>query len=507
MDVESLREREKELRCLYRIQQFTLNPSSPLEDVLHQVVDSLGSGWQRPDSTGACIEYFGRLYRGSKYEPSSPQIRESLRLGGREIGHVSISDSCSDFDSDSVDVFLDEERQLLKSVSDLISNFLEWRHLEVLGQRLSTTGHAHWQWREKVVTAMINCFDGNRFGDTEFYLGGSTERGQASHGSDIDIYLYHLGTQEQRELLKLWLEGWSISIAEMARIQTGEIFPDGILNIQWMNKRPDTKRFPQVRKVGEATAKLGDFQSAPKPEQRTDDVEAMLQRTLLGLSHELRNPLTAIATNLDLLSLELPSKLKAQTVSEAQQALSGISVLITDLMLFLRAETGLEKPPLEETEVESFVMGVVSRLRIKNEKAQIVFLGTEQPGLDLRTRLNRRITERILKNLVTNSIRYSQSDRVLVSVFPHQDDEVVISVRDEGCGIDEIHHDKLFEQFYRLEASRNKLSGGVGLGLPLAQALAKSQNSTLQLISRPGEGTDVRVIFERIDSLSTAEEP
>ena len=78
------------------------------------------------------------------------------------------------------------------------------------------------------------------------------------------------------------------------------------------------------------------------------------------------------------------------------------------------------------------------------------------------------------------------------------DNKVVISVKDEGCGIDEIHHDKLFEQFYRLESSRNKLVGGVGLGLPLAQALAKCQKSQLLFNSRPGEGTDVQIVLGRI---------
>jgi signal transduction histidine kinase len=498
MDVESLREREKELRCLYQVQQFTLNPSSPLEDVFYQIVESLGPGWQRPETTGACIEYFGRSYRSSNYEPSAPRISASLKLGDQEIGQISISDSCPDFDGDSDDVYLEEEEQLLKSVSALLSNFLEWRHLEVLGKRLASSSHSHWQWREKVVAGMIDRFDGNRFGDTEFYLGGSTELGQASHGSDIDIYLFHVGTDEQRELLKLWLEGWSMSIAEMAKIQTGELFPDGIFNVRWLDKTPDTKRHPELRKVGRVTGMPGDSKKAPSSKERTSEVEAMVQRTLLGLSHELRNPLTAVSTNLDLLSQTLPSKLKAQTISDAQQALSAISVLIKDLMLFLRAETGLEKPPLEETELESFLTSVVSRLRLKNDKAQIVFQGKKPPEVDLRARLNRRITERILDALVLNSVRYSQSDQVLISVFPLEDNEVVISVKDEGCGIDVIHHDKLFEQFYRLESSRNKLSGGVGLGLPLAQALAKSQNSKLQLISRPGEGTDVRVIFARL---------
>ena len=494
MDVESLLEREKELRCLYRVQQFTLSPASSLEDVFSRVVECLGSGWQRPESTGARVEYFGRSYPSTKYDSSAPQLHELLTLGGQKIGRISISDICSGFHSD--EIFLDEERELLRSISALLSNFLEWRHLEVLGQRLASSNHSHWQWREKVVHGMLSRFDVERFGHADFYLGGSTERGQASHGSDIDIYLHHTGTENQKNRLKLWLEGWSLSIAEMAKIQTGEIFPDGILNVRWISQSPDTKRFPQLRKIGEFTGGSHDL-SGLNPE-RSGEVEAMVQRTLLGLSHELRNPLTAISTNLDLLSQELTSDLKEQVISDTQQEVSKISVLIRDLMLFLRAETGLERPPLEETELGVFLQSVVSRLRLKNDTAKIILVVEEDPGVKLQARMNPAITERILDALVKNAVRYSQSDQILISVFPSPDNKVVISVKDEGCGIDEIHHDKLFEQFYRLESSRNKLVGGVGLGLPLAQALAKCQKSQLLFNSRPGEGTDVQIVLGRI---------
>ena len=495
MDVDALLEREKELRCLYRVQQLTLHPTLELEDVFLQIVETLGPGWRRPETTGARIEYFGRGYQGSLYSDSSPQLEESLKLGGQEIGRISVSDSYCEVEESSEEAFLPEERHLLKSVAALVSNFLEWRHLEVLGKRLASTNRSHSQWREDTVSAMIRRFDADRFGGTEFYLGGSTQSGQASHGSDIDLFVYHQGTQSQRNGLELWLEGWSLSVAEMARVQLGENFRDGIFHLHWINEPPNTERFSQLRKLGEKSIE----QNSTQPGSRHTEVEEMVQRTLLGLSHELRNPLTVVSTNLDLLGQDIPSELRRQTVQDVQQAVAEMSALLSDLVLFLRAETGIEKPVLEETDLAAFVKSALEQIRRKAEQTEIVFVDQESPSSTGRpmVRLNRKITERILREVVNNAVRYSCQGQVRVSVLFLDDGKPAILVEDEGRGIEEVHLERLFEQFYRLESSRDRATGGVGLGLPLAQALAKSQNSLLRLSSLPNKGTQVWLIFQR----------
>lgn len=493
-DVDCLREREKELRCLYRVQQFTLNPALPLETVFEEVVEAIGPGWQRPETTGACIEYFGHSYESTHYDPTAPHLFEALRLGRQEIGRIFVSDSSLDFNTESTEMFLPEEQQLLKSVADLLSNFLEWRHLEVLGRRLSNA-QSPWSWRERMVVGMVEKFEERQFGPAEFYLDIGLET--TSHRSDIHIFLFHQGTHQQRESLKLWLEGWSLSIAEMVRIQTGEVFPDGILHLHWLEESPGAHNRPELRKLDGADSNKHDDKEPQGSSNTPGDVEEMIQRTLLGLSHELRNPLTVISTNLDLLQEKLPASEKKEIISEVKLAVSRISVLVTDLMLFLRAETGIEKPPLEEVELQGLVGRVVSSYSSLNGVTKVLFRPDEQiPAL--KVPLSRKLTERILRDLIDNAVRYAGSEMIQVSVFPINDNLVVVSVKDEGCGIDEIHHDKLFEQFYRLESSRDRLSGGVGLGLPLARALAKSQNSLLELTSHPGEGTEVKLIFQRV---------
>lgn len=374
-DIDSLREREKELRCLYQVQHWTLGSGLPLKEVLQKVVESLPPGWQRPATTGGCIEYFEQSYISGAYQPTGPQLCEPLLLGGQMIGRVVVSDVGLGTGASSADTFLKEERDLLRGVASLLSNFLEWKHLEVLGEHISP---------------------------------------------------------------------------------------------------PESQTQPQ------ASSLL--------------DMEAMVKRTLLGLSHELRNPLTVITADLDLLRQSLPEQERGEVISEIQQAVSGITSMISDLMLFLRAETGVERPVLEEVEIVPFVQSLVRSYQAEADGKKVAFLGE---GSDLRVRLNRVMTERILRDLIGNGILYSNCDTVQVSVDT-ADDQAIITVKDEGRGIDREHQDKIFEQFYRLESSRDRYSGGVGLGLPLARALARSQNGSLKLVSEPGQGTEVQLIFSPV---------
>lgn len=243
--IETLQEREKELRCLYQIQRLTLAPTTPLETVFERIAEVVGTGWQHPETTGCCIEYFGRRYASANFCAEAPGLTEPVRMGGRAIGSVAVSDQALS----GPDGFLTEERLLLETVSWLVSNFVEWRHLGILGKRFPSSRDTHWQWRERLICGIVEKFDESKFGSAKIHLGGSTERGEATHGSDIDLYIEHQGTGLEKERLLYWLEGWSQSVAEIARIQTGELFPDGVINVVWLNGKLDKVRFPQYRRV------------------------------------------------------------------------------------------------------------------------------------------------------------------------------------------------------------------------------------------------------------------
>ncbi len=243
-ELRDLRERAKELRCLYRVHEIVSRRGQPPAQTFLAVLEAIPEGWQRPESTGARIEYLGRSYVGPGYSSSGQSITEPIRLEGTDVGRIEVSDASIIDDVEMA--FLEEEKELLRNISHRIGEFLEWKHTELLGERATTAG-VHWRWRGAYAEAMAAALDAERFGVLGVYLYGSTEDGKAGPGSDIDLLVVCPGSDAQREQLSLWLEGWSLCLAEFAVQHTGYGFPGGILNVQWMTEIPDLRYRPDLR--------------------------------------------------------------------------------------------------------------------------------------------------------------------------------------------------------------------------------------------------------------------
>lgn len=100
--------------------------------------------------------------------------------------------------------------------------------------------------------------------------------------------------------------------------------------------------------------------------------------------------------------------------------------------------------------------------------------------------------KRVMTNLMDNAIHYGHAPEIELQQGAHQ---VVIRVRDRGPGIAAEHREQVFLPFYHLENSRNKSTGGVGLGLSTARAIVLEHGGTLTLAERPGGGLEVVVVL------------
>jgi signal transduction histidine kinase len=98
-----------------------------------------------------------------------------------------------------------------------------------------------------------------------------------------------------------------------------------------------------------------------------------------------------------------------------------------------------------------------------------------------------------LMNLTQNAIRYSPSGKsIALRAFSGQDG-VVVEVADEGPGIAEEHHQKIFQRFYRVDKARSRAEGGVGLGLAIVKWSVERMGGTVELDSEIGRGTVFRI--------------
>ena len=235
VELHALRERAKELRCLYRVGEALARRADPPHQVFRGVLEAIPDGWQRPDDTSARIRYLGRTYALPTFAESPWRLTAPLTVWSTEVGSIDVVYSAElRFEADP---FLAEERQLLETIATRLGEYLEWKHQELVGERIGAPDE-HWPWRQRFAERLAARLQAGRWGVREVYLTGSTEEGTAGPGSDIDLVIVFRGNDEDRRALQHWLEGWSLCLAEVAHDQTGYPFDGGLLDVQLVDEPP-----------------------------------------------------------------------------------------------------------------------------------------------------------------------------------------------------------------------------------------------------------------------------
>lgn len=105
----------------------------------------------------------------------------------------------------------------------------------------------------------------------------------------------------------------------------------------------------------------------------------------------------------------------------------------------------------------------------------------------------------VVFNLLSNSIRYTNSYGKIYIKSYVEDEKFIISVKDNGIGIPKKDIENIFERFYRVDKSRNKLTGGIGVGLTISKAIVKSHGGEIFVNSELGSGSEFIVIIPLSD--------
>lgn len=242
-ELNALRERAKELRCLYAIDSIVSERGQTPGRAFLRVLEEIPAGWEHPELTGARIEYLGRSYVGPGFAFDCQSLSEPIRLWGTDVGTIHVSTR-----SESDHRFLPDEVELLRRIAKRLGDYLEWKHTELLEERIAPSA-VHWAWRQRFAEALAESLDIDRFGVSRLYLGGSTASGDAGSGSDIDLYIQFNGSEPQRRELLAWIEGWSLCLAQVAFQQTGVSFPRGVLNVKWLSGEPSVWQRAELQEL------------------------------------------------------------------------------------------------------------------------------------------------------------------------------------------------------------------------------------------------------------------
>ncbi|WP_338467099.1 ATP-binding protein [Novosphingobium sp. ZN18A2] len=190
---------------------------------------------------------------------------------------------------------------------------------------------------------------------------------------------------------------------------------------------------------------------------------------MLGaIGHDLKTPLAALRVRIEAVEDDTERARMAATIEDLNRSLDDILSL---------ARVGRPSDPIEPVELGALTAAVVDEFEDMGEPVELG--DTARIVLPLRTTWVRRA----LRNIISNAVRYGACARVSLG---REDGAAVLKIEDDGPGIPEGDIDRMLEPFTRLEPSRNTGTGGSGLGLTLARAIAEQHGGSLSLANRRG---------------------
>src|SRR2546430_7893530 len=260
---------------------------------------------------------------------------------------------------------------------------------------------------------------------------------------------------------------------------------------------PDRKKQLQLTAVpitqnGEASGVVAVFHDISRLKQ-ADEIR---RDFVANVSHELRTPLSIFHGNLETL-LE-PGDLDEDETRHIYEVMKRhsdrLNLLVNDLLSLARLESKEANLQLAEIKLRDFLEGVTrdwaKRLAGKNLRLEL-----EVPDNFPTLRVDERRLEEVVHNLLDNAVKYfHQNGRILIQAGA-PDQEVVLSVRDEGVGIAANDLPRIFERFYRADRARSRELAGTGLGLSIVKHIAQLHGGRVEAESVVGQGTAIRVIL------------
>ena len=218
-------------------------------------------------------------------------------------------------------------------------------------------------------------------------------------------------------------------------------------------------------------------------------------RFLAAASHDLRQPLYALTLFSSALRAGETDPVRLTRVHHIEECVASLDHLFSELLDLSRLETGAVHASMADVRVDEVFDEVSRNFRMLAESRGLRLIVRKT---DAWVRADRTMLTRILNNLVSNALRYTDDGGVLVGVRHQHDGGVRIDVWDTGHGIAREHQQRVFEEFYQVShehAHPGERQRGLGLGLATVRKLAELLGCRIALASRPARGTVVSLVL------------
>lgn len=260
---------------------------------------------------------------------------------------------------------------------------------------------------------------------------------------------------------------------------------------------------PIYKTVG-VTKKIsgGDYGVRIKEESNTKEVDELigsinhladslekqenLRRQLTAdVAHELRTPITTVQTHMEAI-IEGVWEPTTERLQSCYDEMTRISKLVFDLENLAKVESSNLKLDKTQINIVDLSNKMVSNFEteLKKKDLHVTVIGGCPDILADRDRINQ-----VLTNLVSNAVKYTPNGGEIRITISETEDSVVFSIEDNGIGIPEKELPYIFERFYRADKSRNRMTGGSGIGLAIVKSIVTAHGGTVDLESRLNKGS------------------
>ena len=212
-----------------------------------------------------------------------------------------------------------------------------------------------------------------------------------------------------------------------------------------------------------------------------------------NIAHELKTPLFTIQGYiLTLLDGGITDKkIIKKYLKQTSKGVERLTYIVKDLDLITKFESGISKLEIKKFNILITIESVFELLEIQAKKNNITIKLDKKYNQPIMVVADEERIQQVITNLIMNSIKYGIDRGITeISINPLEEKKILIRISDNGEGIDKEHLPRLFERFYRVEKTRNRKSGGSGLGLSIVKHIIDAHNEKIFVESEVNVGSE-----------------
>jgi len=261
------------------------------------------------------------------------------------------------------------------------------------------------------------------------------------------------------------------------------------LDVKPINSDLDDVTIELIKKLQDRTIEINTLK----------DQDTYRKEFLGNVSHELKTPLFTIQGYiLTLLDGALKDKsVRDKYLKRAAKGVDRLINIVLDLDLITQFESGIKIVDKKKFDIVELTQNVFDLIEIESEKNNISLFYDKNYSNPIYVFADEERILQVLTNLLVNSLKYGvDGGRTEVSLVKY-DNKILIKVSDNGIGISSKHLPRLFERFYRVDATRSRKKGGSGLGLSIVKHIIEAHNENIYVESEFGKGTTFSFTLEQ----------